>query len=103
MLAESILHKSLSKMYSTPKICLKGGDRMKANRFLAANPGAAAETKAKHELMELVRENPELNLLAFQLREAGRSWHDLKTALEARIKMARRKRLPSTSESEPVC
>ena len=50
---------------------------MKSNRSLPAAREAAAETQAMHELMELVRKHPELNLLVFQLREAGRSWPDV--------------------------
>jgi hypothetical protein len=63
---------------------------MQTKRFGPANPEAAAETRAKHELMDLVRNNPGLHLLLLQLREAGRSWPDVKTALEARFKPARR-------------
>ena len=45
---------------------------MPARRYLPQGKEAAAETKASHEVMELVRENPELSLLVVQLREAGR-------------------------------
>jgi hypothetical protein len=51
---------------------------------------AAAETKASHGVMELVRKNPELSLLVVQLHEAGRSWPDVKTAVEAKTKPAKR-------------
>ncbi len=61
---------------------------MKSNRSLPAAREAAAETQAMHELMELVRKYPEVNLLVFQLREAGRSWQELKTAVEAKVKAA---------------
>jgi hypothetical protein len=64
---------------------------MKSKRILPASREAAAETQAKHELMELVRNNPELSLLVFQLREAGRSWPDVKTARDAKLKTMRRR------------
>ena len=51
---------------------------------------AAAETKASHEVMDLVRENPELSRLVVQLHEAGRSWPDVKAAIEAKTKPAKR-------------
>ena len=53
---------------------------------------AAAETKASHEVMELVRENPELSLLVVQLHEAGRSWPDVKSAVEAKTKPLKKSR-----------
>ncbi len=36
---------------------------MKATRFLPPRKEAADETKASHEVMELVRQNPKLSLL----------------------------------------
>ena len=51
---------------------------------------AAAETKASHEVMDLVRKNPELSLMVVQLREAGRSWPDVKAAIEAKTKAAKK-------------
>ena len=63
---------------------------MPGRRFLPLGKEAAAETKASHEVMDLVRENPELSFLVVQLREAGRSWPDVKTAIETRTKPAMR-------------
>ncbi len=59
---------------------------MPARRFLPLGKEAAAETKASHEVMDLVRKNPELSLLVVQLHEAGRSWPDVKAAVEAKTK-----------------
>ena len=61
---------------------------MKATRFLPPRKEAATETKASHEVMELVRQNPKLSLLVIQLREAGRSWSDVKAGIEAEVKPA---------------
>ena len=58
-------------------------------RFLPPNCAAAAETKASHEAMELVREDHALSLFVIRLREAGRSWPNVKAAVEARIKATR--------------
>ena len=63
---------------------------MSANRFLPPGDAAAEATKASHEVMDLVREKPELSLLVVQLHEAGRSWPDVKTAIETRTKPAMR-------------
>ena len=63
---------------------------MPVRRYLPQGKEAAAETKASHEVMELVRENPELSLLVVQLHEAGRSWPDVKAAIEAKTKPAKR-------------
>lgn len=46
---------------------------------------SAEETHASHEVMELVRSYSDLSLLAVQLREAGKSWRDVKTRIEAEI------------------
>jgi len=59
---------------------------MKATRFLPPRKEAADETKASHEGMELVRQSPKYSLLVIQLREAGRSWCDVKASIEARTK-----------------
>jgi hypothetical protein len=40
--------------------------------------------------MDLVREKPELSLLVVQLHEAGRSWPDVKAAVEAKLKLVNR-------------
>ena len=63
---------------------------MPARRFLPRGKEAAAETKASHEVMELVRKDPELSFLVVQLHEAGRSWPDVKAAVEAKTKPAKR-------------
>ena len=63
---------------------------MSANRFLPPGKEAAATTKASHEVMNLVRGNPELSLLVVRLHEAGRSWPDVKAAVEAETKPAKR-------------
>ena len=63
---------------------------MGTSRFLPLGSTAAAETKASHEVMDLVRDNPELSLLVVQLHEAGRSWPDVKAAIEAKTKPAKR-------------
>jgi hypothetical protein len=63
---------------------------MTARRFLPRGKEAAAETKASHEVMDLVREKPELSLLVVQLHEAGRSWPDVKAAIEAKTKPPKR-------------
>jgi len=63
---------------------------MSANRFLPPGDAAAEATKASHEVMDLVREKPELSLLVVQLHEAGRSWPDVKAAIEAKTKPAKR-------------
>jgi hypothetical protein len=44
---------------------------MDARRFLPSGSAAAAETKASHEVMDLVRKNPALSLLVVQLHYAG--------------------------------
>ena len=62
----------------------------KSKRFLPLGKDAAAETQARHEVMDLVRENPELSLLVVQLHDAGRSWRDVKAAVEAKTKPAKR-------------
>jgi hypothetical protein len=65
---------------------------MPARRFLPPGKEAAAETKASHEVMDLVRENPELSLLVVQLHEAGRSWPAVKSAIEAKAKPVKKSR-----------
>jgi hypothetical protein len=65
---------------------------MKSRRFLPPRREAAVETKASHEVMDLVRQNPELGLLVIQLREAGRSWLFVKTEIEAKIGLAKQRR-----------
>jgi len=63
---------------------------MTARRFSPRGKEAAAETKASHEVMDLVREKPEPSLLVVQLHEAGRSWPDVKAAVEAKTKPSKR-------------
>jgi len=44
---------------------------MPARRFLPRGKEAAAETKASHEVMDLVRENPELSLMVNYTKRAA--------------------------------
>jgi hypothetical protein len=46
---------------------------------------AEAEMSASHAVMELVRTNSLLSLLVVQLREAGKSWREVKAEIEAEI------------------
>jgi hypothetical protein len=46
---------------------------------------AAAEVSASHAVMELVRTNSVLSLLVVQLRDAGKSWREVKAEIEAEI------------------
>ena len=46
---------------------------------------SAEETHASHEVMELVRSDLDLSLLVIQLREVGKSWREVKAAIEATI------------------
>jgi hypothetical protein len=46
---------------------------------------AEAETSASHAVMELVRTDSVLSLLVVQLRDAGKSWREVKAAIEAEI------------------
>jgi hypothetical protein len=46
---------------------------------------AEAEVSASHAVMELVRTNSVLSLLVVQLREAGKSWREVKAEIEAEI------------------
>jgi hypothetical protein len=61
-------------------------------KVLAPRSEAAVETKASHEVMDLVRQNPDLGLLVIQLREAGRPWLVVKAELEAKIDLAKQRR-----------
>jgi hypothetical protein len=45
----------------------------------------AEATKARHEVMELVRGNSLLSRLVLRLRESGLSWPRVKAAIEAEI------------------
>ena len=45
----------------------------------------SVETKASHEVMELVRANSALSYLAMRLRDTGMSWPDVKAGIEAEI------------------
>lgn len=42
----------------------------------------AAETKASHEVMELVRGSPALSFMVLRLRGSGLSWCDVKTVID---------------------
>jgi hypothetical protein len=46
---------------------------------------AEADMSASHAVMELVRTNSVLSLLVVQLREAGKSWREVKAEIEAEI------------------
>ena len=65
---------------------------MGAKRFLSPSRVAAVETKASHEVMDLVRGKPALSRLVVQLRDEGRSWRAVQTAIEAEIKRERPRR-----------
>jgi hypothetical protein len=45
----------------------------------------AETTKARHEVMELVRGNSELSHLVLRLRDSGMSWLQVKAAIQAEI------------------
>ena len=45
----------------------------------------AEATKARHEVMELVRGNSALSRLVLRLRESGLSWPQVKAAIQAEI------------------
>ena len=48
--------------------------------------GGAAETRAIHEVMELVRGNSELSHMVIRLRGTGMPWHEVKAAIDAEAK-----------------
>ena len=45
----------------------------------------AEATKARHEVMELVRGNSALSRLVLRLRDSGLSWREVKAAIAAEI------------------
>jgi hypothetical protein len=45
----------------------------------------AEATKARHEVMELVRGNSALSRLVLRLRDSGLSWREVKAAIQAEI------------------
>ena len=47
--------------------------------------GAEAEMSASHAVMNLVRTNSVLSLLVVHLREAGKSWREVKAEIEDEI------------------
>ena len=51
----------------------------------AATTSAEAQMSASHAVMELVRSNSVLSLLVVRLREAGKSWREVKAEIEAEI------------------
>ena len=59
--------------------------------------GGAAETRAIHEVMELVRGNSELSHMVIRLRGTGMPWHEVKAAIDAEAK--RQAPPPSTRKS----
>jgi hypothetical protein len=56
---------------------------MTVTRQPAPLTSGEAETSASHAVMELVRTNSALSLLVVQLRYAGKSWREVKAAVEA--------------------
>ena len=58
---------------------------MDATRRPVPPTNAEAETSASHAVMELVRTNSALSLLVVQLRDAGKSWREVKAEIEAEI------------------
>ena len=56
---------------------------------------SAEETHASHEVMELVRSDSALSFLVVQVREAGKSWREVKAVIEAEIS----RRAPQTRRS----
>ncbi len=63
-----------------------------SRRFSPLSREAEVETKASHQVMELVRKSPELSRLVVQLRDQGQSWRDVQAAIEAKVKSARSRR-----------
>ena len=57
--------------------------------------GNVNEMHASHEVMELVRGNSVLSVMVMQMREAGLSWRNVKTAIEAEMVMQMREAGPS--------
>ena len=45
----------------------------------------AEATKARHEVMELVRGNSALSHLVLRLRESGLTWREVRAAIQAEI------------------
>jgi hypothetical protein len=65
------------------------GDCMSSKRFSPMSRAAALETKASHQVMELVRKKPTLGQLVIRLREQGLSWREIQAVIETKIKPAR--------------
>ena len=65
---------------------------MKVRRFVRPRREAAVETKTSHEVIDLVRQNPELGLMVIQLREAGQSWLVVKSEIAVKIGVANQAR-----------
>jgi hypothetical protein len=59
-------------------------DTIKARHHPRRQPQgiAAAEIRASHEVLELVRDRLDLSLRVIGLRSTGRSWQEVKEALE---------------------
>jgi diguanylate cyclase (GGDEF)-like protein len=55
-------------------------------RRAAARKVGAAEVRAIHEVMELVRINSALSRMVVHLRDAGMSWHEVQAAIERETK-----------------
>ena len=45
----------------------------------------AEATKARHEVMELVRGNSALSRLVLRLRDSGLSWREVKAAIQTEV------------------
>jgi hypothetical protein len=65
---------------------------MKSRQLVRTRREAAVETKTSQEVIDLVRQNPELGLMVIQLREAGQSWLVVKNEIAAKIGVANRAR-----------
>jgi hypothetical protein len=67
---------------------------LRSTRFLPLSREVATETKASHEVMDLVRLRRELGLVVIRLRDAGRPWSKVKVVIEAKIRSALRDAAP---------
>jgi hypothetical protein len=65
---------------------------MKSRQLVRPRREAAVETKASREVIDLVRQNPELGLMVIQLREAGHSWLVVKSEIAAKNGVANQAR-----------
>jgi hypothetical protein len=65
---------------------------MKSRQLVRTRREAAVETKTSQEVIDLVRQNPELGLMVIHLREAGQSWLVVKNEIAAKIGVANQAR-----------